>query len=119
MDINTVRIKWIKEQIKHLESIPSGKINRYGNFRGNQPSKESQEDIEYSLAWLKNELVGNMNINDLSYYEQGEYDALHGHPVRDVENPEYYWGYADQYAQEQCDTARTETNAVGGNYEFI
>ena len=60
-----------------------------------------------------------MNINDLSYYEQGEYDALHGHPVRDVENPEYYWGYADQYAQEQCDTARTETNAVGGTYEFI
>ena len=119
MGINTVRIKWIKEQIKHLESIPSGKINRYGNFRGNQPSKESQEDIDYSLAWLKNELVGNMNINDLSYYEQGEYDALHGHPVRDVENPEYYWGYADQYAQEQCDTAKTETNAVGGTYEFI
>tara|TARA_R110000737_G_scaffold205333_2_gene223965 strand:+ start:131 stop:490 length:360 start_codon:yes stop_codon:yes gene_type:complete len=119
MDINTVRIKWIKEQIKHLESIPSGKINRYGNFRGNQPSKESQEDIDYSLAWLKNELVGNMNINDLSYCEQGEYDALHGHPVRGVENPEYYWGYADQYAQEQCDTAKTETNAVGGTYEFI
>ena len=60
-----------------------------------------------------------MGINDLSYYEQGEYDALHGHPVRDVENPEYYWGYADQYAKEQCDTAKTETNAVGGTYEFI
>ena len=58
-----------------------------------------------------------MNINDLSYYEQGEYDALHGHPVRDVENPEYYWGYADQYAQEQCDTAKT--SAEGGNYELI
>lgn len=54
-----------------------------------------------------------MGINDLSFYEQGEYDALHGHPVRDVENPEYYWGYADQYAQEQCDTAKTEMT-VGG-----
>jgi hypothetical protein len=54
-----------------------------------------------------------MDVNDLSYYEQGEYDALHNHPVRDVENPEYYWGYADQYALEQCETANSEMT-VGG-----
>ena len=58
-----------------------------------------------------------MDVNTLSYYEQGEYDALHNHPVRDVENPEYYWGYADQYALEQCETANSEMT-VGGQNEI-
>tara|TARA_R110000782_G_scaffold17608_1_gene49022 strand:- start:1076 stop:1546 length:471 start_codon:yes stop_codon:yes gene_type:complete len=155
MDINIVRIKWIKQQIKHLESISNGKINRYGNFRGNQPSKESQEDIDYSLAWLKNELVvmdilvcNKCNIDllggcpdrfeykgydawcfkcdaptnkvilqiadqEMTNFEKGEYDAVHGHDVQDNQDPDYYSGYGEEYSRQQNADALTTLQTIG------
>jgi len=71
----------------------------------------TQDEYEAALEYEK-------NINDLGPYERGEYDAVHGHFVREDQEQEYYWGYADQYASEQCDTAKTELT-VGGQNELI
>jgi|11BtaG_2_1085332.scaffolds.fasta_scaffold01828_13 hypothetical protein len=59
-----------------------------------------------------------INFENLTAYERGEYDCLHGHDVRDDQEQEYYWGYADQYATEQCETAKSELT-VGGLNELI
>ncbi len=38
-------------------------------------------------------------FKELTDYERGEYDALHGYPVSDAEeSPDYYSGYGDAYA---------------------
>ena len=59
------------------------------------------------LIWL---LTGSiiMNINDMTDYCKGEYDCVHGHEALPGQSPAYYEGYGDRYAQEQCDTAKSE-----------
>ena len=37
-------------------------------------------------------------FKELTDYERGEYDALHGYPVEDNEAPDYLSGYGDAYA---------------------
>jgi hypothetical protein len=48
------------------------------------------------------------NINNLSDYERGEYDCVHGHLARECESGEYYTGYADAYEKEQSATWYSE-----------
>ena len=36
-------------------------------------------------------------FKELTEYERGEYDALHGYPVADNESPDYLSGYGDAY----------------------
>lgn len=36
-------------------------------------------------------------FKEMTDYERGEYDALHGYPVMDDESPDYYTGYGDAY----------------------
>ena len=42
------------------------------------------------------------NFNDLTDYERGEYDCVHGHQARDCDTDEYYRGYGETYAKEAC-----------------
>ena len=60
-----------------------------------------------------------MTMNNLSAFEQGEYDALMGYECRTDECAAYYDGYATQYAQEQCQTAYTieQIKLAGGQYD--
>ena len=37
-------------------------------------------------------------FKELTDYERGEYDALHGYPVEDNESQDYLSGYGDAYA---------------------
>lgn len=48
------------------------------------------------------------NFKDMTAYERGEYDCIHGHAVRDDETPDYYSGYGDAYAMEQSATWYSE-----------
>ena len=42
------------------------------------------------------------DLNNMSDYDRGEYDCIHGHPARECENENYYYGYGDAYSKEQC-----------------
>lgn len=48
------------------------------------------------------------DLNDLTPYEQGEFDAVHNYEAALNQPKEYYWGYGDQYSREQIETARCE-----------
>ena len=67
------------------------------------------------------------NINKLSDYEKGEYDAYVGYKSKENQSNEYYFGYGDEYARQQNENARTEANLeymyqkyknIGDNYEI-
>ena len=49
-----------------------------------------------------------MNINEMSDYERGEYDCLHGHDSQDNQSIEYYFGFGHQYKREQNANAKTD-----------
>ena len=54
-----------------------------------QAQLETLADKQYNLQEYWQELTD---------YERGEYDALHGYPVSDAdESPDYYTGYGDAY----------------------
>lgn len=40
--------------------------------------------------------------NNLTDYERGEFDCVHGHQARDCETSEYYSGYGTEYARQAC-----------------
>jgi hypothetical protein len=47
-------------------------------------------------------------FSDLTDYERGEYDCVHGHQARDCDTDEYYRGYGETYAKEQSATWYSE-----------
>lgn len=49
-----------------------------------------------------------MKHEDMTAYERGEWDCVHGYAVRDDEIPDYYSGYGDAYAKEQSATWYSE-----------
>ncbi|MAD28984.1 MAG: hypothetical protein CMP00_04870 [Woeseiaceae bacterium] len=50
----------------------------------------------------------NLMMESFSDYERGEYDCVHGHEAEDGESDKYYQGYAQQYAVEQNQGAKSD-----------
>jgi hypothetical protein len=50
----------------------------------------------------------NLMMESFSDYERGEYDCVHGHDAEDGESDKYYQGYAQQYAVEQNQGAKSD-----------
>jgi len=47
-------------------------------------------------------------MDNLSDYEKGEYDAYIGYKAKLDQSDEYYFGYGDEYARQQNETARSD-----------
>jgi hypothetical protein len=50
----------------------------------------------------------NLMMESFSDYERGEYDCVHGYDAGDGESDKYYQGYAQQYAVEQNQGAKSD-----------
>lgn len=49
-----------------------------------------------------------MKHEDMTDYERGEFDCVHGYHARECETDEYYRGYGTQYAKDQNATWYSE-----------
>jgi len=46
------------------------------------------------------------DLDEMTDHERGEYDAIHGHDVKDNESPDYYSGYDSEYFAGSSDEER-------------
>jgi len=61
-------------------------------------SKDAREQAQLEDEADEKYLTMYQYFKELTDYERGEYDALHGYPVSDAEeSPDYYSGYGDAY----------------------
>ena len=60
-----------------------------------------------------NKVIIEVADQEMTYFEQGEYDAVHGHDVQDNQDPDYYSGYGEEYSRQQNADALTTLQTIG------